>query len=88
MTITLMINSKNISVTEGKTMLEAAREHGIEIPTLCYHKSVSPAASCRLCMVEVEGWRGGNSILQPACAGRNDGANGNSLAGQFTADDP
>ncbi len=58
MSITLTINGNTISSPEGKTVLEAAREYGIEIPTLCHHKSVSPAASCRLCMVEVDGWRG------------------------------
>ncbi|HMD81512.1 MAG TPA: 2Fe-2S iron-sulfur cluster-binding protein, partial [Anaerolineales bacterium] len=63
MSITLTINGKAISSQEGKTVLEAAREHGIEIPTLCYHKNLSPAASCRLCVVEVEGMRGD----QPAC---------------------
>ena len=63
MSVTLTINGKSISALEGKTVLEAAREHGIEIPTLCYLKKLSPAASCRLCIVEVEGMRGD----QPAC---------------------
>lgn len=63
MSITLTINGNTISSPEGKSVLEAARDHGIEIPTLCYHKTVSPAASCRLCMVEVDGMRGD----LPAC---------------------
>ena len=58
MSITLTINGKYISAPEGKTVLEAAREHGIEIPRLCYYKNLSPVASCRLCVVEVEGMRG------------------------------
>lgn len=56
--VTLTINNKAIYSQEGKTVLEAAKENGITIPTLCYHKDLSPVGSCRLCMVEVEGWGG------------------------------
>jgi formate dehydrogenase major subunit/formate dehydrogenase alpha subunit len=56
--VTLTINGKSISTQEGKTVLEAANEHGVVIPTLCYHKDLSPVGSCRLCMVEIEGWSG------------------------------
>ena len=63
MTIKLTINSQEISAEEGQTVLEAARQHGITIPTLCYHKDLSPVGSCRLCLVEVEKWRG----LTAAC---------------------
>lgn len=58
MVVTLKINGQSISTEEGKTILEAADEHGIVIPTLCYHKDLSPVGSCRLCMVEIEGWSG------------------------------
>jgi formate dehydrogenase major subunit/formate dehydrogenase alpha subunit len=58
MAVTLTINGKKIEAREGTTVLEAARANGITIPTLCYHKDLSPAGSCRLCMVEVKGWRG------------------------------
>lgn len=58
MAVTLTIDGKSILTREGATALEAARENGIEIPTLCYHKDLSPVGSCRLCLVEVEGWRG------------------------------
>jgi formate dehydrogenase major subunit/formate dehydrogenase alpha subunit len=63
MTIRLTINSKEIITEEGQTVLEAARQNGITIPTLCYHKDLSPVGSCRLCLVEVEKWRG----LTAAC---------------------
>ncbi len=56
--IKLTINDQLIEAREGQTVLEAAREHGIVIPTLCYHKDLSPVGSCRLCMVEVEKMRG------------------------------
>ena len=58
MTIKLTINFKPIEAQPGQTVLEAARANGIAIPTLCYHKDLSPAGSCRLCLVEVEGQRG------------------------------
>jgi formate dehydrogenase major subunit/formate dehydrogenase alpha subunit len=58
MTVTLTINDHTFEATEGQTILEAASSQGIIIPTLCYHKDLSPVGSCRLCMVEVEKWRG------------------------------
>jgi predicted molibdopterin-dependent oxidoreductase YjgC len=58
MAVTLKIDGKSIAAREESTVLETARENGIEIPTLCYHKDLSPVGSCRLCVVEVEGWRG------------------------------
>ena len=56
--VTLTINGKSISTQEGNSVLEAAKEHGVVIPTLCYHKDLSPVGSCRLCLVEIEGWSG------------------------------
>ncbi len=53
--ISCKINGKEISVPEHTSILEAAKENGIEIPTLCYLKGVNEIGSCRLCMVEVEG---------------------------------
>ena len=51
--ITFKINDKEVVAEEGQTILEVAREHKIEIPTLCYHQALSPAGACRLCTVEV-----------------------------------
>lgn len=51
--VTLTIDGQEIQAKEDATILEVAREKGIEIPTLCYHDSVSSAGACRLCMVEV-----------------------------------
>jgi len=50
--ITITIDNQQILVENGITVLEAAREAGIEIPTLCYHPDLSLAGSCRVCMVE------------------------------------
>ncbi|MBU2054284.1 MAG: (2Fe-2S)-binding protein, partial [Proteobacteria bacterium] len=51
--ITLRIDGKEITTEPGKTILEAAREGGVSIPSLCYHESLLPIGSCRLCVVEV-----------------------------------
>lgn len=57
------MDGKNIAIEDGKTLLEAARENGIDIPTICFHEATTPNAICRICVVEVEGQR----VLQPAC---------------------
>jgi NADH dehydrogenase/NADH:ubiquinone oxidoreductase subunit G len=61
--ITLTIDGKELSVEEGQTLLEAARENGIDIPTICFHEKTAANALCRICVVEVEGQR----VLQPSC---------------------
>ena len=62
----LIIDGHDVEVDEGKTILEAAKELGIEIPTLCHHRAIPPAGACRVCMVEVKA--GGRPGLVPACA--------------------
>ena len=61
--IKLTIDNQSIEVPEGTTVLQAARQHNIHIPTLCDHPALKPYGSCRLCVVEVEGFR----TLQPSC---------------------
>jgi len=56
--ITLTIDDKQVEAKEGMTVLEAAKQAGIYIPTLCYHPSLSPYGGCRLCVVEIEKMRG------------------------------
>lgn len=56
-TVTVTLNGSEISGTSGTSILELARQNGIEIPTLCYHQELSPIGACRLCVVEVEGSR-------------------------------
>lgn len=51
----LFIDGIEVSADEGMTILEAAREAGIWIPTLCYYPKTSPSDSCRMCVVDVEG---------------------------------
>lgn len=64
--IHLTIDNQEIEVEEGSTILEAAWDNGISIPTLCYHEALEPCAACRLCVVELEGERG--SSLVASCA--------------------
>ncbi len=52
--ISITINDQNFEVPENLTVLEAARERNIYIPTLCYHEALLPVGACRLCIVEVE----------------------------------
>ncbi len=49
----ISINGQTVTAGEGQTVLEAARAHGIEIPTLCYHPDLAPVGSCRFCVVEI-----------------------------------
>lgn len=62
---TVTIDGCKVEVEKGATVLEAAREVGIWIPTLCYHPAVAGDASCRLCMVELD--RGDWRQLVTAC---------------------
>ena len=63
--VTLTIDGQEIQAKEGATLLEVAREKGIEIPTLCYHDSVSSAGACRLCIVEAT--KGKRTRLVASC---------------------
>ena len=63
--IELTIDGINTRAPEGTTVLEAAREMGIVIPTLCYHEGLSPYGACRVCIVEVI--KGIGSSLEASC---------------------
>ncbi len=56
--VQLKIDGLEISAEEGTTLLEAAQEAGVSIPTICHHQKLVPYGGCRLCIVEVEdrGW--------------------------------
>ena len=53
--VKLIIDNKQIEVKEGTSILEAARQNGINIPTLCYLKDLNEIGACRVCVVEVKG---------------------------------
>jgi NADH-quinone oxidoreductase subunit G len=52
--ISLVIDGKTIEAQEGRTIIEIARDHGIEIPHFCWHPKLSVSGNCRMCLVEVE----------------------------------
>ena len=60
----LTVDGRDVSVPEGATLLQAAREAGVEIPTLCFLETLTPVNVCRICVVELEGSR----TLVPACS--------------------
>lgn len=51
--INMVIDGRQVQAQTGWTVLETARQHGIHIPTLCYHEAVEPSGACRLCVVEI-----------------------------------
>lgn len=61
--VNITINGKKIQAQVGQTIMQAAREAGIEIPVLCDHPALPPEGACRICLVEIERQRS----LQPAC---------------------
>src|SRR5690606_10220576 len=61
---TLKINGRDVSAREDETILDVAYENGVFIPTLCQIEGLTVSGACRLCLVEVAGWR----RLVPACA--------------------
>ena len=52
--VKLTINGKNVEVKEGTTILDAASQAGIRIPTLCFLKDINEIGACRVCVVEVK----------------------------------
>ena len=67
---TLLMDGRELSFTPGQTLLEVARDHGIDIPTLCYLERCRPTGACRVCLVEIKGARSlAASCTMPAAPG-------------------
>ena len=62
--LNIILNGKNVKGNPDETILELARRHGVEIPTLCNDPRLQPFSSCFVCVVEVEGMRG----MQSSCS--------------------
>jgi len=62
-TVNITIDGKKLQVEQGKTILEAARQANIKIPTLCFLKDINEIGACRMCLVEIKGAR----ALQASC---------------------
>ncbi len=64
--VTLKIDDKDFKAEKGITILEASKQLGIIIPTLCYHEGLEPYGACRLCSVEIK--KNGKSRIVAACS--------------------
>ena len=66
---TITIDGQELGYEPGQTVIQIAKEAGIDVPHYCYHPGLSIAGNCRICMVEVEGWGGKPQIsckLEPS----------------------
>ena len=61
--IILNIDGQQVTVELDTTLLDAAKQIGVDIPTICWHEATTSNGLCKLCVVEVEGQR----VLQPSC---------------------
>ncbi|MGM0647126.1 MAG: formate dehydrogenase subunit alpha [Bacteroidota bacterium] len=61
--IHITIDGQKVETLAGQNLLQVARDHGFNIPGLCYHKKLSPTGACRLCLVKIEGISG----MQASC---------------------
>ena len=61
--VKLTIDGQEVEADKGDNLLKVAREHGFEIPGLCFYEKITRTGDCRLCMVKVEGRPG----MVPAC---------------------
>ncbi|MEG1027138.1 MAG: NADH-dependent [FeFe] hydrogenase, group A6 [Oscillospiraceae bacterium] len=69
-TVNLKINGISVIAAKDSTVLQAARQDGIKIPTLCYLKEVNEIGACRMCLVEIKGARSfAASCVQPVSEG-------------------
>ncbi|AIO19709.1 NADH-quinone oxidoreductase subunit G [Candidatus Izimaplasma bacterium HR1] len=62
--INLKINGRDVEVEDNSTILEAAKKYNIKIPTLCHYPDLHINSDCRICVVEIEGYRG----LKTSCS--------------------
>jgi bidirectional [NiFe] hydrogenase diaphorase subunit len=63
----ITIDEKEYDAEKDMTVLQVARANGFRIPTLCYHPSLKPSGSCRLCVVEVPGRSTGRQTTMLSC---------------------
>ena len=53
--VKLKIDGRDVSAPSGSTILQAAKNAGIKIPTLCFHERMKPLGTCGICVVEIDG---------------------------------
>jgi len=57
MTVHLKINGKSLQTAKGSTILQACKQAGINVPTLCYLENINAEGACGVCVVEIKGQR-------------------------------
>jgi bidirectional [NiFe] hydrogenase diaphorase subunit len=62
-TLKIILDDRAVEVPAGSTILDACRQHGVDLPTMCHLDGIGDVGACRLCLVEIDG----NPKLQPAC---------------------
>lgn len=62
-TVNFKINGKDASAPEGTVIIEAAKQHGVEVTNLCYNRKLKPFAACRTCMVDVRSADGTKELV-------------------------
>src|SRR5450756_97963 len=82
--INIEIDGKSVETERGSTVMDAANKLGIYIPYFCYHKKLSIAANCRMCLVEIEKAQADACLRDPGC-GRHEGTHPLGDGGQGTA---
>ena len=63
----ITIDGREYEADQGMSVLQVARANGVQIPTLCFHPSLKPSSSCRLCAVEVPGNSTAKRLTMLAC---------------------
>ncbi len=63
--ITFTINGIEVTAEKGENVLDVARKHGFDIPSLCHHEAVTPYGACRVCLVEIT--KGGRKKITTSC---------------------
>ena len=53
-TVTLTIDGRQVTVPKGRSVLQAAIEHGVKVPYYCYHPGLGVDGNCRVCLVKIE----------------------------------
>jgi len=64
-TVNITIDGRSLDVEEGSTILQASRQFGIHIPTVCYMEDLSPYGGCRICVVEIN--NNGKGFIDTSC---------------------
>ena len=69
--VTIRIDGQKIRAQSGENLLEVAKQNNIPIPSLCYHRKLTPTGACRLCIIKIKGMNGLIAVLLGDRCGRH-----------------